>query len=1175
MSNSQDENGETTPDEPQDSQTHEATPEDAQDSATADQVSAGNDASSAATESGATDLPGLSPDFDDELPEEEELTPELVEEEAIRGDFMLRWAAIFLAVLFGFSQMADTRTLVHIRSGEQMMQNGFLPSSQDSLSYALDGQSVASPAWAFDHLVSYVYSVGGAQGLTVFKALLAGMVAYLLSLISVGGMPTWWSSICCVLAVAACSIDFQPVTDLVTLIGMVVILLQLHRYHEGNATGLHWKFPLLFAVWANLDSHAYVGILAVVLFAAGLQLRKGLSERAGEAPGASPSPLWKAAGLSVVALLLTPAPLASLTSVITTYTVEYPSMAELKPLTDSGGRPLAASVLLDGRTEYFPLWVPEVLEGFEFAYVTGLAMLIIAVVVLVIARSREDVPWVVTLTGFSLAALIAVHELPAAALVAAVAAGTSAQRWYGRTFRQEYTVDAKEVLFSRGGRAVTVFAMAFLAFFTVADRLPTRSPVGLGFEADLKTTMDTLGQQLAELPEHARVFHTRMNQGDLLIWHGRQSFIDSRVLLFGSYSDHGSWIHRFDSLRRSLLVTADPIPPMVTGVELAGAEDIASAPENDLVNPQWNEEYDALGLTHVMVRLSPPGEPAYKMTFAFVQSPNWTLTQRGPSAAFFQKAAADVVPLDLQKLVFSSAKIADVERFDFARESDFYSKYVYASRRTLSGPLREAQHAFVMNSQTSAQEVYNIAVAHANAPEDSSYTKALGETLAGPLLAIRNCNTSLFEDPQSADAYGLLGLAYIRLDAFEQAIAGALGGVSAHSTRYMQAVMALRQALILEPESADLWNALMGLYGESSRNGLALECVENYLALEEDRLLQDPDSEELLRELYEVRRTWQEQKETVQQTIDEVLEQQPPEDLQEHAQQKLTIISQLHAAGHVRLALDLANDNTDLLLSLPEAELLRGQMLLETGELEDGFEVLNRMVAIIQENRQQEGFARLQWHAPVALSQLAKGAYPSAIDAWRDKLDVMTELASNPQIGMSLMQTLPLVPAVESRIGAPLPSWPLSHLIVGQGPMTTLPREQVEPRFMMAMAGIESGNIANARFLLTGLISDGGESAFLPLAEIYLRLISDDAASLIADAGADLWEDYEFPEAAPSDSTEDVPQSAKDDGEAAPKASTTEPPTGNPLPENSDDPTAPAKVPPEAASLPELKTSVE
>ncbi|HIK92715.1 MAG TPA: hypothetical protein EYG03_12130 [Planctomycetes bacterium] len=1170
MSNSQDENGETAPDEPQDSETQETLPEDAQVSEGGAEASMGNDASTDSTETGAADPPGQTPDFDDELPEEEELTPELVEEEAIRGDFMLRWAAIFLAVLFGFSQMVDTQTLVHIRSGDQMLQNGFLPSPQDSLSYSLDGQSVATSAWAFDNLVSYVYSVGGPHGLTVFKALLAGILAYLLSLISVRGMPTWWSSICCVLAVAACSIDFQPVTDLVTLVGMVVILLQLHRYHEGSAAGLHWKLPLLVAVWANFDSHAYVGVFAVVLFAVGLQVRKVLSERAGEAPGASPSPLWKVAGLSVLALLVTPAPIASLTSVITTYTVEYPSMAALKPLTDSGGNPLAASVLLDGRTEYFPLWVPEVLEGFEFAYVTGLAMLLIAVVVLVIARNREDVPWVVTLTGFFVAALFAVHELPAAALVAAVAAGTSAQRWYGRTFRQEYTIDPKEVLFSRGGRAVTVFAMAFLAFFTVADRLPTRSPVGLGFEADLKTTMDTLGQQLAELPEDARVFHTRMNQGDLLIWHGYQSFIDSRVLLFGSYTNRESSIYRFDSLRRSLLKTPDQEPPLGTSLDAASVGEGDPAREDGLVNLQWNEEYDALGLTHVMVRLSPPGDPAYQTTNAFVQSPNWILTQRGPSAAFFQKAAADVIPVDLQKLVFSSSETADVERFDFARENDFYSKYIYASRRTLSGPLREAQHAFVLNSQISPQVVYDLAVAHVNAPDNASYTTALGVALAGPLLTIRNCNASLFEDPQNFDAYGLLGLAYVRLDAFEQAIVGAVGGNSADSLRYMQAVMALRQALVLEPEAAELWNALMELYGGRGRIGLALECVEEVLTLEEDRLLQDPNSEERLRQLYETRRTWQEQTETIQQAVDEMLEQQPPEDLQQHASQKLTVIEQLHEGGHVRLALNLANDNIDLLRAIPRAELLRGQMLLETGGLEDGFEVLNRLVAIVRENQQRAEFAGLQWHTPVALSQLAKGAYPSAIDAWRDKLDVFTQLVSNPQIGRSLLQTLPLVPAVEARIGAPLPGWPLSHLIGSQVPLTTLPRGQVESRFMMAMAGIESGSIANARFLLKGLISNGGENTFRPLAEIYLRQVSDDAASLIADANVDLWEDYEFPEAAPSAVTPGVQQPATEDVKAGPDGSTAEPSAGKPLPDNTQD-----SDKPEAASVPEQKTPAE
>ncbi|MDG1896127.1 MAG: hypothetical protein P8J37_14585, partial [Fuerstiella sp.] len=708
MSNSQDDSGETKPDQPQDDQPTNGTPEDAIVSEDGGESAEGIEESllshDAQTNSAESELPGSpneTPDFDDELPEEEELTPELVEEEAIRGDFMLRWAAIFLAVLFGFSQMADTRTLVHIRSGDTMMQTGLLPSSQDALSYSLNGQSVAAPAWAFDHLISYVYSVGGANGLTVFKAMLAGLIAYVLSRISVSGMPTWWSSICCVLAVAAGSIDFQPVTDIVTLIGLVLVLLYLHRYREDSATGLHWKFPLLFAVWANFDTHAYIGIFAIAFFAAGMQICKILSEPNGDAPCMSPGPLWKAAGLSVLALLITPAPIASLTSVITTYTVEYPSMAMMRPLTDSGGHPMAASVLLDGRTEYFPLWTPEVLEGFEFAYVTGLAMLIIAVVVLFISRSREDLPWAVTLLGFSLAALVAVHELPAAALVAAVAAGTSAQRWYARSFRQEYTVDAKEVLFSRGGRAVTVFAMAFLAFFMVADRLPTRSPVGLGFETDLETTMHTLGQQLSDLPPQAQVFHTRMNQGDLLIWHGYQSFIDSRVRPFGRYSNHGSSIYRFDSLRRSLLKSPDQSPSITSSPGVAAAEE--PLPESDLVNPQWSEEYDALGLTHVMLRLSPPGTPAYSTTMAFVQHPNWTLTQRGPSAAFFQKASADVVPMDSKKAVFASSDVPDVERFEFAREGDFYSKYIYATRRTLSGPLRDAQHAFVMNSQASPQ----------------------------------------------------------------------------------------------------------------------------------------------------------------------------------------------------------------------------------------------------------------------------------------------------------------------------------------------------------------------------------------------------------------------------------------------------------------------------------------
>ncbi|MCH7989673.1 MAG: hypothetical protein IID46_11080, partial [Planctomycetes bacterium] len=68
---------------------------------------------------------------DDGLPEWEPLTPELVEDEAIRGDFVLRWAVILLALLLGCTKISETATLVHIKSGEYMAGHGVLPPRTD------------------------------------------------------------------------------------------------------------------------------------------------------------------------------------------------------------------------------------------------------------------------------------------------------------------------------------------------------------------------------------------------------------------------------------------------------------------------------------------------------------------------------------------------------------------------------------------------------------------------------------------------------------------------------------------------------------------------------------------------------------------------------------------------------------------------------------------------------------------------------------------------------------------------------------------------------------------------------------------------------------------------------------------------------------------------------------
>lgn len=1068
-------------------QKNEASEETPLNSASADQISA-----NAVTE--------------DELPEDEELTPEIVEEEAIRGDFMLRWAAIFLAVLFGFGQMADTMTLVHIRSGDHLRANGFLPSSQDALSYALDGQSTANVSWLFDHVVSFVYSLGGENLLTIFKALTAGLIAYLLSRISIRNMPTWWNSVCVVLAVAACSVDFLPVTDLATLLGLSILLLLMHKHTEGTVTGLQWKLPALLFVWANCDPRAYMGVLAIALFAVGFSLRKTLAEKAGDPPGAESSTLWKAAGFSLLALAINPFPVASLMSVMTTYSIEYPTMVAMESLND-------ASALLDGRTEFYSIFTPEVIQGIEFAYVAGFSILVIAFVVMILGRSREDLPWLLLCLGFGALALWKLHELPAAAMVAAAAAGTAAQRWYARTFRQDYTVDTMEVLFSRGGRAVTVLAMAMLGFFAVADRLPTRTPIGMGFEPELRETMDSMKIQLAQFPDDARLFNTAMTQGDMLIWHGRQSFTDSRSRRFGKLSDEASVVSRFYQLRKNLMAKALPA---------ATGED---APED--TGADWLSEYQDRGITQLMLRLSPPGYPPYPMVRRLMVSPEWTEVSRGPSAAIFQhgQLPAGTEAVSIRDIAFrESSSTGDedaedveedavpMERFDYAREPSFYQKYLYNKRATASAPLRDAEHLLNLDLLP-PQTVFEIARATGGDATKVELMSLLGRALAAPTLAIRGANAALRDDPQNAAAYRALGTAYVNLRSVEQAISQALNGEDASNLRYMQAVMAYRQATVIEPANSSNWRALTGLYAEQNRIDLALECLTNFLDLEEDVLLANPDADAELTQYYDRKNQWESQIEAVVKSVEEFDAKPAPEDVAQIAQQKFGMAQSLAANGHVQMALRRLNKDVDFLRGIPQATLLRGELMLEAGELEAGGQLLNQLAEVATSRNDDPTLAGVKWHTPVALGHLGKAGYGEAISAYQTVLGIFERFETkSPEMIRTLMQMFPLVPEVDAIGGGqPLPGWPMNLLQQSQIPVSAIPASRNEPRFMTGLAHLEDGNLKGAREALTELVKEGGETPYRALAAVYLLQLTDDAMVTLSDSFISPWEDFVFP----------------------------------------------------------------
>lgn len=1044
----------------------------------------------------------------EDLPELEELTPELAEEEAIRGDFMLRGAAILLAILFAWAQVGDSKVLVHIRSGEYMRANGFLPPRTDVHSFANEGQSSANVSWLFDHLVSVVWSMGGPLGLTVFKAFIAGLIAWLLSRISVPGLPTWWSSICGVIALGACASDLMPVTDLMTLLGVVLMLRMLNHAFEGHDSGLMWKAPLLIALWANLDPHAWIGVIGLALFSAG---RTVASVPGDTRPGVAPGTLWAATAVSAIALLINPFPVASALSVVQTYFVEYPAMRALYPVNP------ATVGLLDGRIDYYSLFNVDAWGGFEFSYVAAIMVIIFGAVAIVLSRDRREAPWAFLLAGFGALAIISIHELSVAALVAAAAAGTVGQRWYQKTFPQEYTVKPSEVLFSRAGRAVTVLSFALLGFLVVTDRLPTRTVLGRGFTSDLQTTIDALDRQFQELPDDARVLHTRVDTGDFLIWSHRKSFVDSRILPFGSPTSADSVTSRFRTLRQGAvdagLALADANAAAAQAAIVAAQqenEDVSTANDSEAdsseldtasgntasgeqaaaINEKVHGLLEEAGITHAVAGLYPPGRPHIRSMGAFSSDPeSWTLTGIESSAAVF--AYTRNIPeadrpdkFDPVERSFRVVEPKDMQRVEFAREKGFYSQYLYRTRPTIPEDLRLARN--YLNLRTTPETV---------------------------MVAIRAANHLVAKDDQNAEGFHMLAMAYSRLASWEAQVARQTGGQHAADMRYMQVLMAARQAVTIDPELTAVWELLHQMYAERGRVDQSLECLNMAIPHMEKALRsQLGDNQEALDQLYAARTALEQRVAEIELQCDEALSQEPPADPAQQVARKHAIAEQVATMGHIGLALKLLQENQEGLKQVPQlfarAEAMRGQLLLETGALQEGYELFNQLNAMAEKETDGKAVA-LPWTVMSFLSKVALGSYAHASDEMSEYISQLRRSSLGGSTATRALATMPLVCSLENTVQSSLVTqWPVLHLASFQSPMEALPQAQAMPQFILAMTELEAGNVDAARVTLQGVVTECGESPYRPLAAAYLSLLRDDLRDFLTENTISTWETW-------------------------------------------------------------------
>src|SRR5690606_35921766 len=114
---------------------------------------------------------------------------------------------------------------------------------------------------------------------------------------------------------------------------------------------------------------------------------------------------------------------------------------------------------------------PEFWQQLNHSTVAALALAVLTAASMILNRARLPLAHVAAFAFANAVAVAAAHELALASIVNAMICTVNAQTWYLVRFGQVYSIRTSELLFSRGGRAVTVLTLFGLAWLTVSGRI--------------------------------------------------------------------------------------------------------------------------------------------------------------------------------------------------------------------------------------------------------------------------------------------------------------------------------------------------------------------------------------------------------------------------------------------------------------------------------------------------------------------------------------------------------------------------------------------------------------------------------------------------------------------------------------------------------------------------------
>ena len=976
---------------------------------------------------------------DEGLPEWEPLTPELVEDEAIRGDFVLRWAVVGLALLLGISQISETRTLLHLKNGEYLLSHGLLPGSKDVFSYTATDRRWINLPWLFDIASASVFSLSGGIGLSIVQGLLAGLTFGLICHAVRPNIRTWWGSICAVLALLACYHQFTVQPELITLLGLSFCLWTLVQSEEPDQSHRVWLLVPAIWLWAQFDQRAWFGWFLLLLWAGGEWLSSSASSVREK------SPLGKVALASFLVVVLHPFLWENWLAPLRMYVTDYPAMRfayQGSSFIDQGFYPIWKLIdLAVSSASKSSLWT-------VLSHRTIAALVLFGITLFTLLLNRSRVLWshLYAFIGFNALGFFATHELAAASLVNCALCTINAQSWYRERFGQVYSTDWLELLFSRGGRAVTVLSFFALAWLILSGRLdgPGGKRTGVGLDSHLASAMSDYQKLKPNLVDD-QPFNFSMRQGDLMIWGGLKSFVDSRAsLFFANGADNLLAVH--NRTRQALRQKRD-------GAEGTGEPDV------------WKATFDKYQIRQASPRLNGPIPlPDYPTFRDLMSSNDFELNKlNAVTAVFLRKDRPDETmtgylkdhSFDLVQQAFRTppARMTDLTR-EWSKPATPYENLFSLRRPNVPGQIQEAQHYL------------ELAI--------TGNTLSLSQRAGAILLAIRHANEGLHEEPNSAAGYRVLGMSYSILGRMESSVLSQGGAAPvANPLRYFQSVAALQQALSLQPDDFGVILQLIDLYKSMGRLDVQLDLFQKLKRLR-------PASRSMTSEQ-------RQERDSIIESIDRLRDPVAQTDemiakAMADGTDRTQVAMGAYQMGALLSAIKILEEDAIHLEKNPQIKLLLARWLNEAGRGREAAAILEGLEGLAGEN------GLPGWQDAAAMSALNVANYTQTIKLWRGQLKEATSNHVPPTLF-----TLPLLSP--NPLLGPDP-YPTAHVVATFQAIQGVRLEGSMLLYRIALAQMEAGSIEDAGQSIRQALQAHANSPLRPILRFYLASLTGEEIEL-------------------------------------------------------------------------------